>query len=35
MEDGKKSDGCIAKVLHQDITLNNVDRTIGLHDETC
>ena len=32
MEDGKKPDGCIPKIPQRDITLNNVDRTIGLRD---
>ena len=30
MEDGKKLDRCIPKIPQQDITLNDVDRTIGL-----
>ena len=30
MEDGKRPDGCIPKIPQRNITLNNVDRTIGL-----
>ena len=30
MEDGKKPDGVIPNILQWDITLNEVDRTIGL-----
>ena len=32
MEDGKKPDGVIPKIPQCDITQNDVDRTIGLHD---
>ena len=32
MEDGKKPDGVISKIPQRDITLNDVDRTIGLRD---
>ena len=32
MEDGKKSDGCIPKIPMRDITMNNIDRTVGLRD---
>ena len=32
MEDGKKLDWCISKILTRDITMNNVDRTVGLRD---
>ena len=32
MEDGKKPDRCIPKIPQQDITLNDLDRTIELHD---
>ena len=32
MEDRKKSDGCIPKIPQRDITLNDVDQTIGLCD---
>ena len=32
MEDGKKLDGCIPKILNRDITANDVDRTVGLRD---
>ena len=32
MEDGKKPDGCIPKIPTKDITMKDVDRTIGLHD---
>ena len=32
MEDGKKLDRCISKISMRDITMNNVDRTVGLRD---
>ena len=32
MEDGKKPDGCNPKIPNRDITLNDVDRTVGLRD---
>ena len=32
MEDGKKPNGCIPKIPTRDITMNNVDWTVGLHD---
>ena len=32
IEDGKKPDVCISKIPTRDITMNNVDRTIGLRD---
>ena len=32
MKDGKKPDGCIPKIPTRDITMNNVDRTVGLRD---
>ena len=32
MEDGKKPNGCIPKIPQRDITLNDVDWMIGLHD---
>ena len=32
MEDGKKRDRVIPKIPQCDITQNDVDRTIGLHD---
>ena len=32
MEDGKKPDGVIPKILQRDITQNDVDRTIDLRD---
>lgn len=32
MEDGRKYDGVISKILLRDITMNNMDRMIELHD---
>ena len=32
MEDGKKLDGCIPKISHWNITLNDIDWTIRLRD---
>ena len=32
MEDGKKPNGCIPKIPNRDITVNDVDRTVGLRD---
>ena len=32
MEDGKKPNGCISKIPTRDITMNDVDRTVGLRD---
>ena len=32
MEDGKKPDGCIPKIPTKNITMNDVDRTVGLRD---
>ena len=32
MEDGKKPDRCIPKIPTRDITMNDVDRTVGLRD---
>ena len=32
MEDRNKSDGCILKIPTRDITMNDVDRTVGLCD---
>ena len=32
MEDGKKSDGCILKIPTRNITMNDVDRTVGLRE---
>ena len=32
MEDGKKPDGCIPKIPAGDITINDVEKTVGLRD---
>ena len=32
MEDGKKPDMYIPKIPMRDITMNDMDRTVGLHD---
>ena len=32
MEDGKNPGGCIPKIPSRDITMNNVNRTVGLRD---
>ena len=32
MEDRKELDGCIPKIPNKDITMNDMDRTVGLRD---